>query len=206
MGSAENLVETIVVRRAEDAWFASDLHLDDDQPRLTARFLAALGALPAAPPPSAMADAAAAPALFLLGDIFEYWIGDDHPSRVAETLARALADMASRGWRIFLMRGNRDFLIGEAYAARCHARLLEEPAVVEIAGERLVLVHGDAECLDDSRYQQWRQLSHSPDWQRQFLSRPIPERLAMAQAARAASLANRQPSTSVDTDPGASRV
>ena len=195
MGSADRHGDPIVVTRAEDAWFASDLHLDDDHPRLTARFLDALVALAALPMPAPpRANAADSPALFLLGDIFEYWIGDDHPSQVAATLAAALSELAKQGWRIFLMRGNRDFLIGEAFAARCHARLLDEPALLEIAGERIVLVHGDAECLDDTRYQQWRQLSHSPAWQQQFLDRPIAERMVMARAARAASQANRQAS------------
>ena len=189
MASADRDAEAIVVvNRAQDAWFASDLHLDDERPQLTARFLDALGALAAARPPPATD----APALFLLGDIFEYWIGDDHPSQVAAALAAALAGLAARDWRVFLMRGNRDFLIGAAYAARCRARLLDEPALVEIAGERIVLVHGDAECLDDRHYQQWRQLSHDAGWQQQFLARPMDERLAMARAARAASLAHQQ--------------
>ena len=136
--------------------------------------------------------AGAGPALFLLGDLFEFWIGDDHPSEVATVLASELAGLAERGWRVFLMRGNRDFLIGEAYARRCRARLLDEPALLQIEGERVVLAHGDAECLDDTGYQQWRSLSHSAGWQQQFLARTIDERLAMARAARAASLANRR--------------
>lgn len=198
MPSAEpTRLEPIVVTQARDAWFASDLHLDDDQPGLTARFLGALQTLAKAGPEAPRGAALpisdpAGPALFLLGDLFEYWIGDDHPSRVAATLATELSGLVERGWRVFLMRGNRDFLIGEAYARRCGATLLDEPAVVEIAGERIVLVHGDAECLDDTGYQQWRQLSHSPAWQQQFLARPIDERLAMARAARAASLAHRK--------------
>lgn len=204
-------LEPIVVARARDAWFASDLHLDDDQPGLTARFLGALRTLttagraaadgggasaaggPLQPPATAAPTSTPeGPALFLLGDLFEYWIGDDHPSQVAATLAAELSGAVQRGWRVFLMRGNRDFLIGEDYARRCGATLLDEPALTEIGGERIVLVHGDAECLDDTGYQQWRQLSHSPAWQQQFLSRSIDERLAMARAARAASLAHRK--------------
>ena len=204
-------LEPIVVARARDAWFASDLHLDDDQPGLTARFLGALRTLttagraaadgggasaaggPLQPPATAAPTSTPeGPALFLLGDLFEYWIGDDHPSQVAATLAAELSGAVQRGWRVFLMRGNRDFLIGEDYARRCSATLLDEPALTEIGGERIVLVHGDAECLDDTGYQQWRQLSHTPAWQQQFLSRSIDERLAMARAARAASLAHRK--------------
>lgn len=200
MASAEaDRFEPVVVDRAGDAWFASDLHLDDDQPDLTARFRGALQALDSARATSAAAAPgnrghhdSGRPALFLLGDLFEFWIGDDHPSRVATELASALATLAAHGWRVFLMRGNRDFLIGEAYARRCEATLLDEPALLQIEGERIVLTHGDAECLDDNRYQQWRSLSHSTGWQQQFLARSIEERLAMARAARAASLANRQ--------------
>lgn len=202
MASAEaRRNDPVVIERPDAAWFASDLHLDDDRPGLTTRFVEALRAL-AAQASTARASASRgrdglvddrdAPALFLLGDLFEYWIGDDHPSAVAARLADELAALDRRGWRLFLMRGNRDFLLGDDYARRCHAVLLDEPAVVEIAGQRLVLVHGDAECVDDTRYQQWRQLSHSAAWQRQFLERSIDERLAMARAARAASLAHRQ--------------
>ena len=194
MASAEaDRFDPVVIDKAGDAWFASDLHLDDDLPQLTARFLGALRALAGTCPgiTGPVADEAR-PALFLIGDLFEFWIGDDHPSRVAAVLASELAGLAERGWRVFLMRGNRDFLIGEAYARRCRASLLDEPALLRIEGERVVLAHGDAECLDDTRYQQWRSLSHSAGWQQQFLARTIDERLAMARAARAASLANRQ--------------
>jgi UDP-2,3-diacylglucosamine hydrolase len=179
----------VVVDERSDAWFASDLHLDDDRPALTRRFVAALAELPG-PGPRA---GERGPALFLLGDLFEFWIGDDYRNQAALALAEALRRLAARDWRVFLLRGNRDFLIGPTFAADCAARLLDEPVLVEVAGERLVLTHGDAECLDDHRYQQWRALSHSPDWQRDFLARPIAERLQLARAARAASLANRTP-------------
>lgn len=191
----------IQVARAEAALFASDMHLDDNDSELTSRFLQLLdealtAALPPRPSPTPARDDA--PALFLMGDLFEYWIGDDHVPAAAQALAARLSAFAGAGGRVFLMHGNRDFLIDVAlppdrdgsrcratrFSTRCGARLLSDPAVIEVAGRRVALSHGDALCADDTRYQQWRALCRSPEWQQGFLARPVQERLAMARSVR----------------------
>ena len=179
---------SVRVAGAGSALFASDMHLDDSDPALTRRFLESLDAGRAA----SVADLEpgdAPPALFLLGDLFEYWIGDDEVPPAAQAVADRLAAFADAGGRVFLMHGNRDFLLDAPlpqqpdvpkYSARCHATLLPDPCLIEVQGRRIVLSHGDALCTDDHRYQQWRALCRSADWQRQFLGRPVAERRAMA--------------------------
>jgi UDP-2,3-diacylglucosamine hydrolase len=183
------------IRSPEAALFASDMHLDDAQPQSAAHFFARLDA--ALAEGLAQAGIRGAPALFLLGDLFEYWIGDDHQPAVAHALAARLAAFASAGGRVFLMHGNRDFLLDApltspsavpSFSSRCRATLLDDPSVVEVAGRRVGLSHGDGLCTDDTRYQQWRALCRSLPWQQQFLSRPIDERLAMARAMRQQSM------------------
>jgi UDP-2,3-diacylglucosamine hydrolase len=192
------------VADAAAAWFASDMHLDDAQPQPAARFfehldaaLAAALANGAGAGAAALAPGPAAPALFLLGDIFEYWVGDDHQPAVAQALSGRLAAFTGAGGRVFLMHGNRDFLLDvplparpdlAGFSARCGAVLLPDPTLIEVAGRRIVLSHGDALCSDDVRYQQWRALCRSPAWQQQFLARPVAERLEMARAMRQQSL------------------
>lgn len=196
---------------AEAALFASDMHLDDEHPALTDRFLSALdqGLTPALaranagdhPVDKAQADAAR-PALFLLGDLFEYWIGDDFVTPAASALATRLAAYAAAGVRIYLMHGNRDFLLDvplpssrqtpglstPSYSARCGATFLDDPSLIEVGGQRIALSHGDALCTDDSRYQQWRALCRSETWQQDFLGHSIAQRQAMALDVRKQSL------------------
>ena len=215
------------VADAAAALFASDMHLDDAQPQPAARFFERLdaalaaaladgpgaGAAVSAPGAAASAPGAAAPPLFLLGDIFEYWVGDDHRPGVAQALADRLAAFTGAGGRAFLMHGNRDFLLDvplparpdlASFSARCGAVLLADPTLIEVAGRRIVLSHGDALCTDDVRYQQWRALCRSPAWQQQFLARPVAERLEMARALRKQSLqAQAATETIGDVDPAA---
>jgi UDP-2,3-diacylglucosamine hydrolase len=183
------------IRSPEAALFASDMHLDDAQPQSAAHFFEHLDA--ALAKGLAQAGVHGAPALFLLGDLFEYWVGDDHEPAVALALAGRLTAFVSAGGRAFLMHGNRDFLLDAplpspsaipSFTSRCGATLLDDPSVVEVAGRRVGLSHGDGLCTDDTRYQQWRALCRSQPWQQQFLSRPIDERLAMAQALRQQSM------------------
>ncbi len=204
----------MVVRIADPAaaLCAADMHLDDTDPALAAGFFAALeaglaqvtmqaAAGSAAASEGAEADRAApadhAPTLFLLGDLFEYWIGDDYLSEAAQGLASRLARFTASGGRVFLMHGNRDFLLNvpipgkedlTPFSARCGATLLPDPSVIEVAGRRVGLSHGDALCTDDIRYQQWRALCRSEPWQQQFLARPVAERLALAQSLRKQSI------------------
>ncbi len=156
---------------------ASDLHLGEQAPRTTAAFLRWLRSL------DGRADA-----LLLLGDVFDAWIGDDllrQPEASPEhQVCEALAELAARHCRIAVQRGNRDFLLAGEFAERCSACLLDDPCVLEVAGQRIVLSHGDALCVDDAAYMQWRRVCREPDWQRAFLAQPLALRRQQALAAR----------------------
>jgi UDP-2,3-diacylglucosamine hydrolase len=154
---------------AGTARFISDLHLRAERPDLTERFAGFL------------ADTAAADveALFILGDLFEYWIGDDNladpfNAQVCELL-RGLAD---QGTPIFFIAGNRDFLIGEAFAMAAGIKLIDDVEIVAIGDTRTLLMHGDTICTDDIPYQEFRQMVRGREWQSAFLARPLAERRA----------------------------
>lgn len=156
--------------------FISDLHLDASRPGITALFLAFLDG-----------EAAKADALYILGDLFEAWIGDDASDEVGDAVADALARLHGRGVPCFYIHGNRDFLLGDAYARRARLTLLPDPSLVEIGGETVLLMHGDTLCIDDAPYQAFRRQTRDPEWQRAFLARPLAERRAFAEQARAES-------------------
>ena len=156
--------------------FISDLHLDTARPRIVEQFLAFL-----------RDEAAKANALYILGDFFEAWIGDDTTGDLENTVANALADLHERGVPVFFMHGNRDFLLGDAYARRARLTILPDPSVIDIEGERVLLMHGDTLCTDDARYQAFRAQTRAASWQRAFLDKPLAERQAFAAQARAES-------------------
>lgn len=156
--------------------FISDLHLDASRPRITELFLEFLEN-----------EAAKAKALYILGDLFEAWIGDDAEDEVGERVARGLAQLHARGVPCFYIHGNRDFLLGDAYARRARMTLLPDGSVVDIEGNRVLLMHGDTLCTDDAPYQKFRRDTHTSAWQRDFLARPIAERRQFAVQARAES-------------------
>jgi UDP-2,3-diacylglucosamine hydrolase len=156
--------------------FISDLHLDASRPHITSLFVNFV-----------RDEAVHANALYILGDLFEAWIGDDSDDETANQVANALADLHARGVPCFFIHGNRDFLLGDAYARRARITLLPDPSTVQIEGERVLLMHGDTLCTDDAPYQAFRAQSHTPGWQRAFLARPIAERRAFAEQARAES-------------------
>lgn len=139
----------------------------------------------------------AADALFILGDLFEVWVGDDllASADAAEPgfEARCISQMRQTALRmpIFLMRGNRDFLMGEALAASAGVRLVEDPCTLHFHSERIVLTHGDALCLDDTAYQKFRAVVRSDHWQSEFLAKPLAERQAIALDLRQRSEANK---------------
>ena len=152
--------------------FIADLHLDPSRPEAIATFLDYL-----------QTHARQAAALFIVGDLFEAWIGDDaYPS--ADPIAPALKALAAQGTDIWLMHGNRDFLMGKTFAQAAGATLLDEPARINIDGRPVLVEHGDALCTDDRAYQAFRAQVRDPAWQAQFLALPIAERFAQAQAAR----------------------
>lgn len=163
------------------ALFVSDLHLAAERPAISERFFDFLHG-----------PAARAERLYILGDLFEYWIGDDELEAVdGDPLARAVVQglqaLSRRGLGIAIMHGNRDFLLGPRFCAASGARLLEDPAVETVGGVRTLLMHGDTLCTDDHDYQAWRRTARSRAWQEDFLAKDLPERRRTLQALRAKS-------------------
>jgi len=155
-----------------DPLFISDLHLAEQRPRTIARFLRFLAE-----------DAPGHRELVILGDLFEFWIGDDAAASARPVVA-ALAAFAAGGRRLLLMHGNRDPLLGHDFAAATGGTLLADPVVLDVAGTRTLLSHGDAWCTLDVTYQQFRATVRQPAFQREFLSKPIDERIAFARGLR----------------------
>lgn len=156
----------------------ADLHLSEERPHTNQRFFRLL-----------REEVEGAGALYVLGDLFESWIGDDDldplsGSAFNREVVAALAEVPRQGTPLFLMRGNRDFLMGERLCLDAGASLLEDPTVADIAGVRTLLMHGDTLCTDDVDYQAWRATARSEPWQEQFLSRPLVERRAIARDLR----------------------
>lgn len=153
--------------------FISDLHLDESRPHIVdlfARFLAN--------------EARGADALYILGDLFESWIGDDDDAELPLQVAKNLRALSVTGVQIFFMHGNRDFLLGETYARKSGMTILADPTIIDIGGERTLLMHGDTLCTDDVEYQKFRTLVRNPKWQQDFLAKPLDERRAFAARAR----------------------
>ncbi len=156
--------------------FISDLHLQANRPDLTAALIEFLAK-----------NRGQADALYILGDLFELWVGDDLNSALADSVSTHLREFAAAGANVFLMHGNRDFLMGSVFAARCNATLIQEPYHLDTPHGPICLLHGDVLCTDDIEYQQFRTLVRSPKWQQEFLSKPLEQRLAFADQARAQS-------------------
>lgn len=159
--------------------FISDLHLDPSRPAITDLFLDFL-----------RGEARQADALYILGDLFEAWIGDDTPSSAADAVALALREVSDAGVPVYFMRGNRDFLLGNDYAARAGMRILPDPSVIQLYDKPVLLQHGDLLCTDDVAYQAFRAQTRNPAFIAQFLSQSLEARVAFAQKARAASQAH----------------
>lgn len=149
--------------------FISDLHLHADRPAGVAALLALLETA-----------AARGDALFILGDLFEYWLGDDDDAPPHDEVTAALARYVAQGGQAALLHGNRDFLIAGDFCARTGCRLLEDPHCIELAGRRALLMHGDLLCTRDHDYQRLRQVVRNPAWQANMLARPLAERRALA--------------------------
>jgi UDP-2,3-diacylglucosamine hydrolase len=146
--------------------FVSDLHLDADRPAAIRACTELI-----------RGRARQADALYILGDLFEYWVGDDDPAEAFQDLFDALRSLTDTGVRVFLMHGNRDFLIGRGLTERTGARLLADPVVADLYGRPALLMHGDTLCTDDVDYQAFRRMVRDPAWQTDFLSHPLPQRL-----------------------------
>ncbi len=171
------------------SWFASDLHLDPATPAIADRFLRFLSG------PVRGADA-----LYLLGDLFEAWLGDDDPEPAHREAVAALARLAASGTLVYVMRGNRDFLIGERFCAESGALLLDDPAIITVHGIRALLSHGDGLCVDDAGYQRLRTLVRDPAVQYGFMKLPLESRRKLAVEARAGSRAHLQVASEYITD------
>lgn len=156
--------------------FISDLHLDVDRPASIARFLEFM-----------QREARHASALYILGDLFEAWIGDDDTNPGYAPIIAALADLKLVGVPCFFMHGNRDFLIGKRFTTATGCTLLAENEVVEIEGDRVLLTHGDLLCTDDKPYMALRAVVRDPAWQREFLAKPPAERRRIADDLRSKS-------------------
>ncbi|MCH8334370.1 MAG: UDP-2,3-diacylglucosamine diphosphatase [Proteobacteria bacterium] len=159
--------------------FISDLHLDAGLPEISKQLLIFL-----------KDEAASADALYILGDLFESWVGDDDPNPHYATVKNALRKLVGRRVPVYFMHGNRDFAIGEKFAQETGVQILPDPHVVELYGESVLLSHGDRYCTDDVQYQTIRKMTRDPKWLAMMLKKPLRERLAFAAQARAASAAH----------------
>jgi len=153
--------------------FISDLHLSEEQPKLLnllEHFLTKI--------------APESDQLFVLGDLFELWVGDDHHTPFNQKVVELFSSYTAKGGELLVGHGNRDFLIGEAFSKSCGASLLAEPFNFEWEDKSVCLMHGDSLCTDDVAYQQLRQMVRNPQWQQEFLSQPVEARLAFAASLR----------------------
>jgi UDP-2,3-diacylglucosamine hydrolase len=178
--------------RADTYLFVSDLHLDAALPAAVTQFLHFL-----------QGPALEAKGLYILGDLFEAWVGDDDPEPCRGRVCDALKAYTGTGRLGFVVRGNRDFLFGAGFEARTGFQLLPDPVLVEIGVLRLFVSHGDVLCIDDHPYQELRSVVRNPKWQRHFLALPLATRRALAERARAGSKAHtgRQAYTVMDVNP-----
>lgn len=153
--------------------FISDLHLEGNRPEIGQQFVGFLAG-----------DARRADALYILGDLFESWVGDDDPNPHYAEMKAAIRKLSDTGVPVFFMHGNRDFMIGERFAAETGVTLLPDPSPAELYARSVLLSHGDALCTDDAEYQQVRQLTRSLEWQATMRAKPLAERLEFAADAR----------------------
>ena len=158
--------------------FVSDLHLCSERPRITRLF------------ERFIADTAPkAESLYILGDLFEYWIGDDQldVDPLARDVVQRLKGLAASGTKIFFMHGNRDFLLGKRFALEAKLEILTDPTLIHISDRPVLLLHGDTLCTDDVAYQSFRRQVRSSSWQRTTLAKPCAERMTLAQSIRSRS-------------------
>ncbi len=157
--------------------FISDLHLEAERPDISKQFLSFLEK-----------EAREADDLYILGDLFEAWVGDDDPNTHYFTIKRALRKLTDKGIPVYFMHGNRDFMIGRGFANETGIDILKDPFKVNMYGQKVLLSHGDILCTDDVQYQRIRKMTRDPDWQASILARPLKDRLRMAGEARRQSL------------------
>lgn len=175
--------------------FISDLHLSEEQTHITQLFLNFAGSL-----------APQADALYILGDLFEYWAGDDDRNTPFHLqIINALREVSRQGTALFIMHGNRDFLMDVQLAQDCNATLLADPTLINLYGAPTLLTHGDMLCTDDREYQAFRKQVRDPAWRNNFLAQPLAQRKAQIEQLRKMSEAQKQIKATdiMDVNPGA---
>jgi UDP-2,3-diacylglucosamine hydrolase len=172
--------------------FISDLHLGPDLPRTTQGFFNFL-----------TTEAPGADALYVLGDLFEVWVGDDNHNGYNDAAVAAFRALSDAGTRLYFLHGNRDFLLGQAFARATGGRLLGEAEVIDLYGRPALIMHGDQLCTLDENYMAFRQQSRNPAWQAALLEKPLEQRLTIAQMWRMQSKANNanKPENIMDVTP-----
>ena len=160
------------IKLSETALLISDLHLSEDTPEIEQGLYRLLHSQQAGS------------AVYILGDFFEAWIGDDDDAPLAARVQSALKALTDKGCALYLQRGNRDFMLGQAFAESVGAELLGDSVVTTLGGQPTLLMHGDTLCTDDTDYLQFRGLVHDPAWQQEMLAKPLDERRALAQQLR----------------------
>ncbi len=156
--------------------FISDLHLDPARPDVAQAFFRFMED-----------EAPQAEALYILGDFFEAWIGDDLQHPFVDSVKQSLRTLTDKKIPVYLMHGNRDFLIGDQFCKETGCKLIEDPTLIELYGQKVLLMHGDTLCTQDIDYLAFRSMVRNPAWQKDFLSKSLQERLAIAEGIRAAS-------------------
>ncbi len=157
--------------------FISDLHLEAGRPEIGVQFLDFLSG-----------EARDADTLYILGDLFEVWLGDDDPNPYYAGMKAAIRELVDSGIPVFFMHGNRDFMIGDEFATETGVTILQDPELIDLHGEKVLLSHGDALCTDDVEYQRFRAMTRNPEWQAMMLAKTIQERIAHALEARQGSV------------------
>ena len=154
-------------------FFISDLHLEQNKPHLTKAFENFIDS-----------KVNLHDELFILGDFFEQWIGDDNEDNFIKGIKNILKLKTAEGLKIYFMHGNRDFLIGDKFCKDVGAKLLKDPFIFNLNGKKIMLMHGDSLCTDDKDYQEFRNLVRNKDWQKDFLSKDLKERKEVAKSLR----------------------
>ncbi|NTV10691.1 MAG: UDP-2,3-diacylglucosamine diphosphatase [Zoogloea sp.] len=181
---------------AETIHFISDLHLSSDRPALAGLFERYLSEI-----------APTAAGLYILGDLFEYWAGDDDLAEPFNArMCAALATLAARGTRVRFQVGNRDFLASAGFAAAAGLELIPDPCPIDLDGSAMLLAHGDALCTDDQAYQAFRRQVRDPQWQAGFLTQPLAVRKQIIAGVRMQSEASKQEKASSIMDVNAEAV
>ena len=169
--------------------FISDIHISDDYLKIHSQFLDYISKIDTN-----------INALYILGDLFDYWLGDDDPNPIFRDTEKALNRLSDKNVSVFFIHGNRDFLISDHFAQRAGIKILPDPSVIEIYGKRILISHGDIFCTDDQKYQSFRKETRNPVWQKMILEKPLEYRKEFSMNARKKSIEHTQASNEIIMD------